>query len=140
MPDYQQLEKVLTEEEFNEYMLPFLPTKVAGRNSNISNYQSYVYMTKVLRTGMQWSELQDCIAKNADGKAEIHYTGIFKRFSQWAAFNVFENARKAILAAAYRAGQIDLSVINGDGTNSVAKKGAQPAVTQDTNTKKVRSA
>jgi hypothetical protein len=139
MPEYQQLTKFLTEEEFDEYMLPFLPFKVAGRNSNISDYKAYFYMTKVLRTGMQWSELQDCITKDAEGKAEIHYTSVFKRFSKWTAFNVFERSHKAILSAAHKEGHLDLSIINGDGTNSVAKKGAKLAAIPDTNTKKAQS-
>jgi transposase len=139
MPEYQQLAKFLTEEEFNELMVPYFPTKVAGRNSKIPIYRVYIYITKVLRTGMQWSELQDCIAKDSSGKAEIHYTSVFKRFSQWTAFGVFDKCHKAILAAAYENGQLDLSIINGDGTNSVAKKGAQHVVIQDINIKKVQN-
>ncbi len=33
--------------------------------------------------------------------------------------------------------QLDTSIIHGDGTNTVVKKGVQASVTQDTNTRKV---
>jgi hypothetical protein len=33
--------------------------------------------------------------------------------------------------------QLDISIIHGDGSNTVVKKGVQASVTQDTNTKKV---
>ena len=33
--------------------------------------------------------------------------------------------------------QLDISIIHGDGTNTVVKKGEQVSVTQDTNTRKV---
>jgi hypothetical protein len=32
------------------------------------------YIAKVLRTGMQWSELQDYIVKDKDVISELHYT------------------------------------------------------------------
>jgi transposase len=140
MSDNQSLAKVLTEEEFNQFFLPFLPKKIAGRRSKISYFATYTYIAKVLRTGMQWAELQDCIAKNRDGKAEIHYTSVFKCFAKWTAFGVFKKSHAAILAAAHQAQQLDLSIINGDGTNCVAKKGAMLVATRGINIKLAQNA
>lgn len=139
MPDYKQLVKEITEKEFDEFVVPFLPRKTSGAKVKVPLWKIYNYIAKVLRTGMQWSELQDFIDKNADGKAEIHYTTVFKRFSLWASFKVFEKSHQAILVAAYNAGQLDLSVLNGDGTNSIAKKGAHHAAILDTNTKQAQN-
>lgn len=140
MTDNQHLAKTLTEAEFNQFFLPFLPKKIAGRRSNISYFATYQYIAKVLRTGMQWAELQDCIAKNSKGKAEIHYSNVFKCFAKWTAFGTFRKSQAAILAAAYEAGQLDLSIVNGDGTNCVAKKGATLVATPDINIKLAQNA
>ena len=140
MADYKQLVQKITEKEFNEYVVPFLPKKTSGTNVKVPLWKIYNYIAKVLRTGMQWSELQGFIDKDSTGKSEIHYTSVFKRFSLWGVFNVFDKSHQAILAAAYDAGQLDLSVLNGDGTNSIAKKGANLGAILDTNTKQGQNA
>lgn len=135
MSKSKQLVKEMTEKEFYEFVVPFLPVKYGGTTVKIPLWRIYNYIAKVLRTGMQWSELQDCIAKDVLGKAEIHYTTVFKRFSLWASSRVFERSHQAILAAAYQANQLDLSVLNGDGTNSIAQKGATLEAIRGINTK-----
>lgn len=139
MAHYKQLVKEITEEEFNEFVQPFLPTKISGTTAKVPFWKVYNYIAKVLRTGMQWSELQGYIDRDSRGKSELHYTTVFKRFSLWTAFNVFEQSHQAILSAAHKAGQIDLSIINGDGTNSIAKKGAMHVGILGTNIRQVQS-
>lgn len=135
MPNYQRLGKKMTKQEFEQYVVPFLPIKVSGAKVKVSLWKIYNYITKVLRTGMQWSELQDFIDKDKNGNREIHYTTVFKRFQLWASFGVFEKSHEAIIVAANNAGKLDLSILNGDGTNSIAKKGAKVVAIQDTNTR-----
>ena len=137
MTEYKHLVKKITLEEFDTYVAPFLPYKVSGAKNKVPLWKIYNYIAKVLRTGIQWAELQDFIDLDDSGKHEIHYTNVFKRFQQWAAFRVFDKSHQAILAAAYDLGQLDLSVLNGDGTNTIAKKGAMPEATQDISTKQV---
>lgn len=136
----KQLLKTLTQTEFERYVVPHLPFKVSGRPSKLPLYRVYNYIAKVLRTGMQWSELQDFISKGADGKAEIHYTAVWKRYNQWSIFRVFERSFQSILAAALEQEAMDLSVVNGDGTNTVAKKGAICGAIPDTSTNKAANA
>lgn len=125
----------LTEEQFELYVSPYLPYKVSGRKPKIPLYRIYNYIAKVLRTGMQWSELQDCISLNDENKPEIHYTNVWRFYNQWSIFRVFERSYAAILLAAEAHGGLDLSVINGDGTNTVAEKGAKNVAIRATNTK-----
>lgn len=123
------LRKDLTEVEFERYVRPHLPFKVSGRKETVPLWVVYNYIAKVLRTGMQWSELQDCIRKKPSGDPEIHYTTVWRRYNQWAIFRVFEHSFQSILADAIEQEAIDLSVLNGDGTNTVAKKGAMRVTT-----------
>lgn len=135
MADNQKLRKNITEKEFELYVLPFLPLKPCGANIKVPLWKIYNYIARVLCTGMQWAELQNMIDRDATGKREIHYTTVFRRFSLWTSFNVFERSHQVILAAANDAGQLDLTVLNGDGTNSIAKKGAPKEAIADINTK-----
>jgi hypothetical protein len=70
---------------------------------------------------MQWKQLP--IDKGANGKAEIHYAGIFKLLSRWAEDGSLEQA--FIAAVQYLADEekLNLSVLHGDSSNTVAKKG-----------------
>jgi hypothetical protein len=135
MSDYKQLARKMSENEFKEFVEPFLPVKISGSKAKVPFWKIYNYIAKVLRTGMQWSELQDFIDKDAMGNREIHYTSVFKRFQLWAAHGVFEKSHSAIIVAANNAGKLDLSTLNGDGTNSIAKKGANVEAIQVTNIK-----
>lgn len=125
----KELRKNLTAAEFERYVRPHLPLKISGRNGTVPLWRVYNYIAKVLRTGMQWSELQDCIQKDALGNAEIHYTTVWRRYNQWSIFRVFEHSFQSVLADAIVQDAIDLSVLNGDGTNTVAKKGATDVAT-----------
>ena len=64
------------------FYLIILPNKTSGAKVKVPLWKIYNYIAKVLPTGMQWSDLQGFISKNADGKAEItsatedHYHGL----------------------------------------------------------------
>jgi hypothetical protein len=131
-----ELRKNLTEAEFERHVRPYLPFKVSGRRDKVALWIIYNYIVKVLRTGMQWSELQDCIQKDEYGIAEIHYTTVFRRYNQWSRFRVFDYSFQSILAEAAQQEALDLSLLNGDGTNTVAKKGGAIVATPGINISK----
>lgn len=132
----KELRKNLTEAEFERYVRPYLPFKISGRPDKIALWRVYNYIAKVLRTGMQWSELTDFIEKDSLGVPEITYTCVWRRYNHWSAFGVFERSFEAMLADAAEQSSLDLSVLNGDGTNTIAKKGATLATTQVINIRK----
>ena len=112
---------VLKESEFNEYILPYLPIKKRGRPVSLPYFKIFRYIMTFLYTGCQWHMLP--IDKNKDGTPEIHYTSIFKQFKEWvvstAILQIFENSVMKL----HKHGLLDFSVIHGDGTTTVAKKG-----------------
>ncbi len=59
----------------------------------------------------------------ADGTALIHYTTIFKVFAKWADDGSLEQAFIASVRHLAEHRQLDLNILHGDGTNTVAKKG-----------------
>lgn len=111
----------LTESEFNQFILESLPLKTIGAPYKISRHKIFNYILTFLYTGCQWKMLP--IAKNAEGKNEIHYTQVFRVFQEWlecgALLKIFENS----VFSLHQKGILDTSVTHGDGTITTAKKG-----------------
>jgi transposase len=70
---------------------------------------------------MQWKCLP--VPKDAHGNAAIHYTTVYKVFARWSDDGSLEDAFIASVGYLSDHHQLDLSVLHGDGTNTVAKKG-----------------
>ncbi len=92
-----------------------------GPRCKIGYWKVFNYILKVLYTGMQWKELP--IDKPLGGKPEIHYTVIYKNFAHWSDDGSIEKAFEASVKHLSDGKKLDVSVLNGDGTNTVAKKG-----------------
>ena len=76
---------------------------------------------RVLYTGMQWKGLP--VPKDSHGKSAIHYTTVYKVFARWSDDGSLEDAFIASVKHLADHHQLDLSILHGDGTNTVAKKG-----------------
>ena len=63
-------------------------------------------------------------ADRPHGKPAIHYTTVYKVFARWADDGSLWQAFVASVRHLAVEKQLDLSVLHGDGTNTVAKKGA----------------
>lgn len=135
-PEFTPIPVHLSEAEFQTFILPHLSLPKRGPQCKLGYHKPFNYLLKVLYTGMQWKELP--IDKGADGKAEIHYTGIFKLFSRWAEDGSLEQAFLAAVQHLADEKKLDLSVLHGDGSNTVAKKGGTQSATAATNTKRGR--
>jgi hypothetical protein len=70
---------------------------------------------------MQWKELP--VTMTGAGKPEIHYTAIYKQFARWSDDGSISTAFEASVKSLHEAKELDVSVLHGDGTNTVAKKG-----------------
>ena len=58
-----------------------------------------------------------------NGKAEIHYTRVYRHFGRWSDDGSLAKFFEVSVKQLNDAGLLDLSVLHGDGTNTVAKKG-----------------
>ena len=63
------------------------------------------------------------IAPDINGNPEIHYTRLFRIFQKWNAHGSFLHMFENSILALFENGQLDTSVIHGDGTTTLAKKG-----------------
>ena len=135
-PDSIAIPVQFSAQEFAEFILPHLSLPKRGPQCKIGYHKSFNYILKVLYTGMQWKELP--LEKGPEGKAELHYTGVFKLFARWAEDGSLERAFLASVTQLDEAKKLDLSLLHGDGSNTVAKKGAMPLATVATNTRRGR--
>src|SRR5438128_2082664 len=87
-------------------------------------------------TGMQWKCLP--VPQDINGKPAIHYTTVYKVFAKWADDGSLWQAFVASVRRLAAAQHLDTRVLHGDGTNTVAKKGAMASGTRATNTRRAR--
>ena len=135
-PDSTAIAVQVSAKEFVEFILPHLSLPQRGPQCKMGSHKPFNYILKVLYTGMQWKELP--ITPGPEGKAELHYTGVFKLFARWAEEGSLERAFVASVKPLNAAQKLDLSLRHGDGANTVAQKGARPLATGATNIRKAR--
>ena len=121
----------VSEKDFNRYIKPYLRTPVKGVKQKISNYKIFNYILYVLHTGIQWRQLKTY-------KNEIHWSNVYKRHNRWSKNGNYQRLFESSVELLSKRQLLDLSILHGDGSNAIAKKGAKELGTRDTNTKKVR--
>ena len=112
----------LSEPEFSAFILPHLSMPKRGPKCKLGYYRVFNLILRVLYTGMQWKCLP--VPHDPQGKPAIHYTTVYKVFAKWADDGSLWQAFVASVRHLAVEQQLDLSVLHGDGTNTVAKKGA----------------
>ena len=126
----------LSEPEFEAFILPHLSMPKRGPKCKLGYHRVFNLILRVLYTGMQWKCLP--ISNDAQGKPAIHYTTVYKVFAKWADDGSLWQAFIASVRHLAVEKQLDLRVLHGDGTNTVAKKGAMASATRATSTRKGR--
>ena len=126
----------LSAPEFEAFILPHLSMPKRGPKCKLGYYRVFKLILRVLYTGMQWKCLP--IPQDADGKPVIHYTTIYKVFAKWADDGSLWQAFVARVRHLAAEKHLDLRVLHGDGTNTVAKKGAMALASRGTNTRRGR--
>ena len=111
----------LSESEFTQFILPHLSMPKRGPRCTLGYHRVFNLILWVLYTGMQWKCLP--VPKDPHGKAAIHYTTVYKVFARWSDDGSLEDAFIASVGHLSDHNHLDLRVLHGDGTNTVAKKG-----------------
>ena len=100
-----------------------------GPKPKLSPYKIFNYILYVLHTGIQWNQLRA-------RRNEIHWTNIYKWHNRWSKDGSYERLFSASVIHLKDTNQLDTSIIHGDGSNTVVKKGALALDTQDTSIRK----
>ena len=133
-PDSTPVPVQLSEPEFTACILPHLSMPKRGPRCKIGYHRLFNLILWVLYTGMQWKCLP--IPTDAQGKPAIHYTNVYRAFAKWAHDGSLWQAFLASVRHLAVEKHLDLSVLHGDGTNTVAKKGAMALAIRAINTRK----
>jgi hypothetical protein len=128
---YNKLPRKVTQNEFNTFIKPCLSKGKRGKQPKISYYKIFNYILKVLRTGMQWDELET-------RHNEISWQNIYHYHNRWSKDGSYRKLFEHSVVTLDALGKLDLSILHGDGSNVVAKKGALVSDTPDTNIRKAR--
>jgi transposase len=126
----------LSETEFITFILPHLSMPKRGPKCKLGYHRVFHLILWVLYTGMQWKCLP--VPKDTNGNPAIHYTTVYKVFARWADDGSLWQAFIASVRHLAAGKHLDTSVLHGDGTNTVAKKGAMALVTRATSTRRAR--
>ena len=126
----------LTDSEFTAFILPHLSMPKRGPKCKLGYHRVFNLILWLLYTGMQWKCLP--VPKDANGTSAIHYTTVYKVFARWADDGSLWQAFVASVAHLSAEKHLDLRVLHGDGTNTVAKKGGMALATRATSTRKGR--
>jgi transposase len=126
---YNEIPKQVSRKDFNKYINPHLRKPVKGPKPKLSFYKIFNYILYVLHTGIQWNQLRT-------RRNEIHWTNVYKWHNRWSKDGSYLKLFSASIIHLKDTDQLDTSIIHGDGSNTVVKKGAPALVTQGTNTRK----
>ena len=126
----------LSETEFTAFIFPHLSMPKRGPRGKIGYHRLFNLILWVLYTGMQWKGLP--IPKDPQGKPALHYTNVYKAFAKWSDDGSLQQAFIASVSHLSDEKQLNLSVLHGDGTNTVAKKGAMGSATRAISTRRER--
>ncbi len=113
---YNKLPIKISQNEFNQHITSNLSKTIKGPKPKISRYKIFNYILYVLHTGIQWRELKTC-------NNEIHWSNVYKWHNRWSKDGSYENLFLASIMELDRKNKLDLSILHGDGSNTVAKKG-----------------
>jgi transposase len=121
----------ISRKNFNTYIDPYLSKSIYGPPCKISRYKIFNYILFVLHTGIQWRQLPVY-------RHEIHWSNVYRWHNKWSKDGSYRNLFETGVQRLFLAGKLDLSVLHGDGSNTITKKGALASATLGTNTRPVK--
>ena len=126
----------LSAPEFHEFIFPHLSMPKCGPKCKLGYHHVFNLILWVLYTGMQWKCLP--VPKDPAGKPALHDTTVYKVFAKWADDGSLWQAFIASVAHLSAEKHLDISVLHGDGTNTVAKKGGMGLGIRGANTRRAK--
>ena len=111
----------VTKDQFDEYVLPHLRTAQRGYVSDQPLHIIFNHILHKLYTGCQWPALS--IEKDEEGNSIMSHQVPYYHFRKWSKDGSFQRLFDASVITIR--GELNLSELNLDGSQSAAKKGAK---------------
>ena len=115
--EFNELPVKVSRENFNKFIEPYLSKGKRGPKPKISLYKTFNYILYVLHTGIQWENLPI-------RERETSWQAVYHKHNGWSKNGTYENLLLHSVKELKERGKLDLSILHGDGSNTVAKKGA----------------
>jgi len=118
----------LSSTQFAHHVEPYLSKAKRGYVSKIPLYKIFNYILYVLHTGCQWAQVpiepdpEDCTRK------EISHDAVYYHFRKWSTDGSLRRVWQHSIVTSQE--HLDLSVLNLDGTHTLAKKGGESVAYQ----------
>ena len=128
---YNTLPVKVSQKEFNRYIRPHLSKGKRGPKPKVSLFKIFNYILYVLHTGTQWNQLLTY-------RNEIYWTNVYKWHNRWSKDGSYERLFSSSLLFLKERDLLDLSILHGDGSNVVSKKGGLELDTPDISTRKAK--
>lgn len=128
---YHAIPKQVSLKDFNRYIKPHLKKRHKGPKPKLSFYKIFNYILYVLHTGIQWQQLRT-------RRNELTWPNIYKWHNRWSKDGSYQSLFEASIIELRDTDQLDLSILHGDGSNTVVKKGGTTSVILATNTRKAK--
>jgi transposase len=127
---YHRIPTKVSRKDFNRSIDPHLKRPKTGPKPKLSLYKIFNDILYVLHTGIQWDQLKT-------KHKELHDTNVYKWHNRWSKNGSYQALFAASIIQLHQHEQLDTSVLHGDGSNTVVKKGGQASATPATSTRKV---
>jgi transposase len=127
----KKLSVKVSQHDFNRHIKPFLKKPVKGPRPKSSYYKIFNYILYVLHTGIQWKQLK---VRSGEGS----WQNIYHYHNRWSKDGSYRRLFESSILLLDRKGMLDLSVLHGDGSNTVAKKGVRKSDIRGTSTRRER--
>ena len=126
---YTEIPKQVSRKDFNRYIAPTLKRPTKGPKPKLSLYKIFNYILYVLHTGIQWQQLKP-------NRNELHWSNVYKWHNRWAKNGSYQALFEASVIQLQATDQLDVSILHGDGSNTVVKKGGLTSAIRAINIKK----
>ena len=126
---YHRIPAKVSRTDFNRYIAPHLHRPQKGPTPQLSLYKIFHDILYVLHTGTPWEQLKT-------NRQALHDTNVYKGHNRWSKEGSYPALFEVSVLPLHHTAQLDTSVLHGDGSNTVVKKGDKALATPAINTKK----
>jgi len=118
----------VTEQQFEGHIAPCLSQAKRGYVSKIPLYKIFNYILYWLHTGCQWSQLPIEADQQEPDQKEISHHAVYYHYRKWSKDGSLEQVWAHSITALEA--ELELSVLNLDGSHTIAKKGGESVTYQ----------